>query len=244
MVRCASAPITPERLVAELADRLAGTAARTGPAAGGRRRRPRRRPDALAAALVDPLRAPGRPVLHVRATDFLRPASVRLEQGRTNPDAYYEGWVDEAGLRREVLDPAGPDGVGRLLPSLWDADADRASRAGYVDLPPGGVVLVSGALLLGGGLPFDVTVHLELSPAALAPAYRPGPALDAARLRPVRRRGRPGELRRRGGTRRRPPPPGAVEPGRPDRPWQTRRQLAGLRRLTPGAGTRPAHRAG
>jgi hypothetical protein len=125
-------------------------------------------PDALAAALVDPLRALGRPVLHVRADDFLRPASVRLEHGRTNPDAYYEGWVDEAGLRREVLDPAGPDGSGRVLPSLWDAHADRASRAAYVTLPPGGVLLVSGAFLLGGGLPFDVTVHLELSPAALA----------------------------------------------------------------------------
>ncbi|WP_174527125.1 TetR family transcriptional regulator [Micromonospora maritima] len=48
-----------------------------------------------------------------------------------------------------------------------DADADRASRAAYQDLPPGGVVLVSGALLLGGALPFDLAVHLVLSPAAL-----------------------------------------------------------------------------
>ena len=160
-------PITPERLVTELTDRLVDAqvpgrlrVAVDGPPAAG--------PDALAAALVDPLRAAGRPVLHVLAADFLRPASVRLEHGRTNPDAYYEGWVDDAGLRREVLDPAGPDGSGRLLPSLWDAATDRASRADYVELPPGGVVLVSGSLLLGGGLPFDVTVHLALSPAALA----------------------------------------------------------------------------
>lgn len=132
-------------------------------------------PDELAAALVDPLRARGRPVLHVRTEDFLRPASVRLEHGRTNPDSYYLGWLDELGLRREVLDPAGPGGSGRLLPSLWDARIDRASRAPYVTLPPGGVVLVSGPLLLGGGLPFDVTVHLELSPAALA--RRTDPAL-------------------------------------------------------------------
>ncbi|MGW4153863.1 uridine kinase [Micromonospora chersina] len=159
-------PITPELLRAELADRLAVAAVpgRLRVAVDGP---PPTEPDALAAALVDPLRAAGRPVLHVRAADFLRPASIRIEHGRTNPDAYYEGWVDEAGLRREVLDPAGPDGSGRLLPSLWDAAADRASRAPYVDLPPGGVVLVSGALLLGGGLPFDVTVHLVLSPAAL-----------------------------------------------------------------------------
>ncbi|SCG43053.1 uridine kinase [Micromonospora humi] len=159
-------PISPDRLVAELAERL------THAEAPGRLRvavdgPPAAEPDTLAAALVDPLRAAGRAALHVRAADFLRPASTRLEQGRTNPDAYYEGWLDEPGLRREVLDPAGPDGSGRLLPSLWDADADRASRAAYQDLPPGGVVLVSGALLLGGTLPFDVTVHLVLSPAAL-----------------------------------------------------------------------------
>ncbi|OKI50789.1 uridine kinase [Micromonospora sp. CB01531] len=159
-------PITPERLVTELTDRL------TGAAVPGRLRvavdgPPAADPDALAAALVDPLRAAGRPVLHVLAADFLRPASLRLEHGRTNPDAYYESWLDEAGLRREVLDPAGPDGSGRVLPSLRDAATDRASRAAYVELPAGAVVLVSGSLLLGGGLPFDVTVHVELSPAAL-----------------------------------------------------------------------------
>ncbi|MGK5740762.1 uridine kinase [Micromonospora sp. URMC 103] len=175
-------PISPERLVTELTDRLVEHAARVdagtppgrlrvgvdGPAAA--------RPDDLAAALIDPLHERGRPALHVRAEDFLRPASVRLEQGRTNPDAYYEGWVDEAGLRREVLDPAGPGGSGRLLPSLWDAVADRASRAAYVELPPGGVVLVSGPLLLGGALPFDITVHLALSPGALRRRTDPGQA--------------------------------------------------------------------
>ncbi|WP_432953838.1 uridine kinase [Micromonospora haikouensis] len=167
-------PISPDRLVTELTERLVAAdppgrlrvAVDGAPAAG---------PDELAAALVDPLRALGRPVLHVRAADFLRPASVRLEFGRTNPDAYYEGWVDEPGLRREVLDPAGPGGSGRVLPSLWDPRTDRASRAGYVTLPPHGVVLVSGALLLGGGLPVDLAVHLELSPAALA--RRTDPAL-------------------------------------------------------------------
>ncbi|MET8308855.1 uridine kinase [Micromonospora sp. NPDC005173] len=170
-------PISPDLLVTELTGRLADAAtagpARLRVAVDGA---PAAGPDELAAALVDPLRARSHPVLHVRAADFLRPASLRFEFGRSNPDAYYEGWVDEAGLRREVLDPAGPGGTGRLLPSLWDATADRASRARYVDLPPGGVVLVSGALLLGGGLPFDVTVHLALSGAALR--RRTEPAQD------------------------------------------------------------------
>ncbi|WP_229401954.1 uridine kinase [Micromonospora okii] len=160
-------PISPERLVTKLTERLATTEApgRLRVAVDGA---PAAAPEALAAALVDPLRALGRPVLHVRAEGFLRPASVRLEHGRNNPDSYYEGWVDEPGLRREVLAPAGPGGSGRVLPSLWDPRTDRASRAAYVTLPPDGIVLVSGTLLLGGGLPVDLAVHLALSPAALA----------------------------------------------------------------------------
>jgi hypothetical protein len=55
-----------------------------------------------------------------------------------------------------------------VLPSLWNARTDRASRADYVVLPAGAVVLVSGPLLLGGPLPFDLTAHLQVSAAALA----------------------------------------------------------------------------
>lgn len=160
-------PLALPALIEELAERIAG------PPTGGRLRvavdgAPAAEPAALATALVDPLRERGRAALHVPADGFLRPASVRLEHGRTNPDAYYERWLDEDGLRREVLDPLAAGGTGRVLPSLWDAAADRASRAGYVTVPPRGVVLVSGALLLGAGLEFDVSIHCALSTTALA----------------------------------------------------------------------------
>jgi hypothetical protein len=167
-------PISPQALVTEVVGHvlLAANAAGGGSSAAWLRVAidgpPAAAPGDLADALVDPLRVAGRPVLRIRAEDFLRPASLRLEYGRTSPDAYYEDWLDEAGLRREVLDPLRPGGSGRVLPSLWDAAADRASRAGYLTLPPGGVAVVSGALLLGGALPFDLTVHLALSTAALA----------------------------------------------------------------------------
>jgi hypothetical protein len=122
----------------------------------------------LADALATPLRVRGRPVQRVRADDFLRPASLRLERGRTDPDSFYEDWLDVRGLTREVLDPLGGAGTGRILPTLWDAETDRATRAGYVSLPDNGVLLLSGALLLGTGLPLDLVVHLSMSPAALA----------------------------------------------------------------------------
>lgn len=164
--------VCPRVLVEELADRVAATdhpgvvarvAVDGAPAAG---------PDRLAGTLIDPLRVRGRAARVVSTSGFLRPASVRLERGRTDPDAYYEGWWDLDGLRREVLDRAAK--TGQFLPSLWDAKTDRATRAGYASLPPGGVLLVSGPLLLGTGLPFDLTVHLDLSGGALERRTGPG----------------------------------------------------------------------
>ena len=116
----------------------------------------------------------GRPVVRVSAADFLRPASVRLENGRNNPDAFYAGWLDEAALRREVLDPAGPGGSGQIVTRFFDAAADRATREPYSELAGGSVLLLDGPLLLGAGLPFDVTVHLQVSAAALD-RRTPGP---------------------------------------------------------------------
>ena len=88
-------PVSPARLVDELASRIAALprdrwlrVAVDGP--------PSAEPAALADALVDPLRVRGRAAIRVRAEDFLRPASLRLELGRHNPDAYYERWHDLA----------------------------------------------------------------------------------------------------------------------------------------------------
>ncbi|WP_043640087.1 uridine kinase [Nonomuraea candida] len=159
-------PISREALVGELAElicarppeRWVRVAVDGAPAA---------RPGVLADALVAPLRLRGRPVLRVAAGDFLRPASLRLEYGRTDPDAFHDDWLDVKALRREVLDPLEPGGSGRVLPALWDSTIDRAYRTPYEELPPGGVAVVDGTLLLGRGLAFDVSVHLWLSPGAL-----------------------------------------------------------------------------
>lgn len=160
-------PVTPELLVAELADRIAGLAAGArwvrvavdGADAAG--------PDELADALVDPLRVRGHAALRVRSRDQLRPASLRFERGRTDPDSFYDDWLDVDGLLREVLDPLEPDGDGLVRPVRWDTAADRAARTAPQPVPPGGVVILSGPLLLGRWLPFELTVHLELSAGAL-----------------------------------------------------------------------------
>lgn len=123
--------------------------------------------EGLAGELASRLRIGGRPVLIVSTMDYLRPASLRFERGKRDPGARYEDWLDEGALRREVLAPLSPGGTGMVLPALWDAERDRATRQDRVALPPGGVVITHGELLLGRGLPFDLTVHLAVSAAAL-----------------------------------------------------------------------------
>jgi hypothetical protein len=123
-------------------------------------------PQALAAAVAERLPSLSRPAIVVPAEGFYRPASLRLEHGRTDPDARYSDWLDTAALAREVLDRVGPRGNGEYLPALWDLERDRAARLTYRPAPAGGVVLVPGSLLQGLGLAFDVVVHLRVGPAA------------------------------------------------------------------------------
>ncbi|MCP9959395.1 uridine kinase [Streptomyces sudanensis] len=163
-------PITWERLAGALAGHLAGLA----PADGSRWLKaavdgaPAARPGELAEAVAQALRLRGRDVLPIATSGFLRPASLRFEYGREDPDTYYGGWFDTGALWREVFGPLEPGGDGRVLPDLWDPAVDRATRSPHRELAPGGVLLLHGPFLLGQWFPFDLTVHLRLSRAALA----------------------------------------------------------------------------
>jgi hypothetical protein len=102
-----------------------------------------------------------RPVVRVSAGDFLRPAGERFEWGREDVQAFRERWLDAGALRREVLE------ADVVLPQLWDAERDRSARSTPIPLPHNGIVIVDGVLLLGRGLPAELTVHLALSAAAM-----------------------------------------------------------------------------
>jgi hypothetical protein len=121
-------------------------------------------PVPLADALVTPLRARGRDTATIAAVTFWRDASLRLESGREDADSF-SGWLDAAALRREVLEPLGPGGSGRYLPSLRDPRTNRATRARARTVAEGAIVIVAGELLLGRDLPFELTIHLAMSAA-------------------------------------------------------------------------------
>lgn len=160
-------PISPDLLVAHVADAVGALppGRRLAVAIDGA---PPTRTDDLAEGLVAELRLRGKAAVHVAARDFLRPASLRLELGREDPDLFYTDWLDLKAIDREVLSPIAAEGDGRVLPRLWDPETDRAHRAHYVELEPGGVVILEGSFLIGAGLDFDLTVHLSMSAAALA----------------------------------------------------------------------------
>ncbi len=126
--------------------------------------------------MVDPLRSLGRHVVRASGRFFLRAASLRLERGRTDPDALLDDQLDVRALQRELLRPWAPSGSGRYVASLRDPDTDRPTRAGYAQAPHDAVLLLDGAFLLGLGLDLDVVVHLHLSDRALA---RRTPEADA-----------------------------------------------------------------
>ncbi|MGP4004243.1 uridine kinase [Streptomyces sp. 8N706] len=159
-----------ERLTEALAGRIAGLKAADGSswlrvAVDGA---PAARPGQLAEGLADALRVRGRSARTVDADGFLRPASLRYEYGREDPDAYYDLWLDTGALWREVFNPLEPGGSGEVLADLWDPVTDRATRTPREELAPGGVLVLYGPLLLGRWFPLDLSVHLRLSAPALA----------------------------------------------------------------------------
>ncbi|MBN9736608.1 MULTISPECIES: uridine kinase [unclassified Pseudonocardia] len=182
-------PTDRDGLAAHLAERITAVPGRLRVVVDGP---PPTGPVELARVVAGLLRDRGRDALAVDADDFLRPASVRLEFGRTDPAMFLDGWLDEPALRREVLGPMAPDGSGSVLPRLRDVHRDRAFRDEPVPLGASGVVLLGGGRLLGRGLPADLTVHLRMGRAALERRLSPDLAWTAAAYTRYEEEGDPG----------------------------------------------------
>jgi len=125
---------------------------------------------ALADAIAPRLGELGRPGLRASTSWWWRPASLRLELGRTDTDMLLGGWVDGGALRRELLDPLGPTGSGSHLVRLRDPVTDRSVRDSRVAAPPRAALLLDGPFLLADQLPLDAVVHLQTTRSTLARA--------------------------------------------------------------------------
>lgn len=128
----------------------------------------------LADAVALELESLGRPAIRTSTSWWWRPASLRLEYGRTDIDMLLAGWVDVGSLRRELLDPFAAAGSGqRYLRRLRDPGTDRSIREQRQPVPQRSVLLLDGAFLQAAGLPLDGVVYLQVSPATLSRALPP-----------------------------------------------------------------------
>ncbi|MEP6560821.1 MAG: uridine kinase [Nakamurella sp.] len=154
-------PLTPRRLVIDLADWIVDLphdhprVGFDGPDQVGA--------GALADAVAERLGELGRAALRASTDWWWRPASLRLELGRTDIDMLLRGWVDSAALRRELLDPLGPDGSGSYLLRLRDPLTDRSVRDERMVASGRAVLLLDGPFLLVDELPLDAVVYLQTS---------------------------------------------------------------------------------
>lgn len=165
MVRVHFIPLTPERLVSDLASWIVTSAPEhnrigiDGATEIGAAE--------LADAVAAQVRTHGRPVVRASTSWWWRPASLRLELGRTDVDMLLTGWVDSGSLQRELLDPLGPGGSGDYLRRLRDPATDRSVREPRLAAEPGAVVLLDGPFLLAAELPLDAIIHLQVGAATL-----------------------------------------------------------------------------
>ncbi|MGX7679235.1 uridine kinase [Jatrophihabitans sp. DSM 45814] len=170
-------PISPQHLVAQLVDLAISRHPGSHPLRFGFDAPRCAETSALVGGVAQGLIAAGTPAAIVQAGNFYRDASLRFEYGKTDLESFYSGWLDVNALQREVLVPLG-GGDGRsvlggdrpaaladstYLPSLRDPVTNRSSRAMPASLAANGVLLLSGELLLGIGLTFDLTVHFWVS---------------------------------------------------------------------------------
>ncbi|WP_299574510.1 hypothetical protein [uncultured Williamsia sp.] len=122
-------------------------------------------PVALAETIALRLRVGGRAADVVDLHHWLRPASTRMEWGRTDAESYRTVWFDLAAIGREVID--GLRSTGEWLPRLWDPQRDRSFRDVPSPAGPDQVVLLAGPMLVGSALDIDLTVALRMTAGAL-----------------------------------------------------------------------------
>jgi uridine kinase len=126
--------------------------------------------------LAEHLAATGRVVLRASLDDFKRPWSERHRYDRTSGEGYYRNAFDLDAARRLLLDPAAPDGSGRVALCGIDPLTQVDHSDVIVDMPVHGVLVVDGVFAFRPPLDscWDLGIWLAVAP-------------DVARVRAVGR---------------------------------------------------------
>ena len=125
----------------------------------------------LADELIEPIRRTGREVIRASVDGFHNPRAVRYTRGPDSPEGYFLDSFDYATLKRELLDPLGPEGDAKFRTAAFDYRVDRPVESPRRVAARDAVLLFDGVFLSRSELqtvwdlaiwldvPFEITVE-------------------------------------------------------------------------------------
>ncbi len=102
----------------------------------------------LADDLAVVLRARGREVIRATIEGFLYPRAQRYRRGEYSPEGCYFDSHDHDAMRRELLDPLGPDGGRRFRTAVYHRETDTPVSLPAATATADAVLLFDGVFLL------------------------------------------------------------------------------------------------
>lgn len=117
----------------------------------------------LADELVEPIRRAGREVIRGSIDGFHNPRVVRYARDSDSPEGYFLDSFDYAAVRRELLEPLGPEGNRKLRTAVFDYRVDRAVDSPARIAGDDAVLLFDGVFLQRPELEgqWDVTIWVD-----------------------------------------------------------------------------------
>jgi uridine kinase len=109
-------------------------------------------------------RSRGRSVIRISGDDFLHPRRIRDRRGDDSPEGYLEDTLDDAALRRLVLEPLAR-GDRRVVRRIHDPELDAPVDSPSEVVPDDALVIVDGSFLLRSSLRslWDLGVLLDMA---------------------------------------------------------------------------------
>ena len=119
----------------------------------------------LADKLVEYLAPSHRPILRASIDGFHHPRKVRYRQGRNSADGYFRDSFDLVAVRRELLEPLGPEGDGFFRPHVFDYRTDRRVEVSKIPAGKDAILLFDGVFLCQLALRdcWDLVIYLKIS---------------------------------------------------------------------------------
>ena len=121
----------------------------------------------LADELAENLSGLDRNVIRASVDGFHNPSSIRRRRGPDSPEGYFLDSFDYESLRKNLLDPLGPDGSGKFKRAVFNFRTDKPVDSPGEEAAPDSILIFDGVFLLRPELracwDFSIFVRAEFS---------------------------------------------------------------------------------